>query len=328
VDALDVLRVCLRRWYVVLPVIILALGAGFGSALQQKPTYTAIACYALVFQNPGASSDPRERNPLADDDATLLGEVLATNLMSGPSQLEFGGVDNSGVAPGQANDDGSSYSVTRRPCTPVQSNFPQSSGSYVVQTWGKDPEGVRNVVDSVLAAASERAAAIQDRAGAPERSQYTTFVTSPAQVVELPPTSRIKFLVAVLGIGILAGSALALVVDRVTRSRKEKRAVMASSAGSTLVSPVEDVASSWSWSTPPWCESSMEGPVLASTSDPLAHPLTRGDQDALPGRGEKPSEVNGKPARGTAASLAHRRSSAESIPEAEWRLAVRPPPQQ
>jgi hypothetical protein len=193
------------------------VGAGFGLASQQKPTYTAFASYALVFYSDDAPSpsgpDPRERNPLASDRGVLLGEALAADFMSGPSQLEFGGTGNSGVAPGQANDNNSSYSVGL-------SKYSESL--YLVQTWGKNPEDVRTVVDSILAAAPERAAMIQDRVGAPRDSQYTTFVTSPTQVVKLLP-SRIKFLVAVLGVGILAGCGLSLVVDRLLRSRRDKR---------------------------------------------------------------------------------------------------------
>jgi hypothetical protein len=102
VDVLDVLRVCLRRWYVVLPFIILALGAGFGLARQQKPSYTAFASYALVFHDPDTSSSsersPLEQNPLG---ATLLGEALVGDLMSGPSQRAFGGAGNRGTALGQ-----------------------------------------------------------------------------------------------------------------------------------------------------------------------------------------------------------------------------------
>jgi hypothetical protein len=215
VDAFDVLKVCLRRWYVVVPVIVVALGAGFGLAWQQKPTYTAFAGYALVYHNPISSSstrDPRDDNPLAVDGAVLLGEALTADFMSGPTQAALGGVGNSGVAPGQA-DNHTSYSVS----------LPQNSQSYLVQTWGKDPNSLRTVVESVLNTAPIRAAEIQNRAGAPKRSQYTTFVTSMTQVVDLPPTSKVKLLVAVLGVGILAGSALSLLVDRMIRSHQEKR---------------------------------------------------------------------------------------------------------
>ena len=218
-DVLDVLRVCLRRWYVVLPFIILALGAGFGLARQQKPSYTAFASYALVFHDPDTSSSsersPLEQNPLG---ATLLGEALVGDLMSGPSQRAFGGAGNRGTAPGQPSDKNASYSVSR-----PQDASGQRFESYQVQTWGEDPVGVRRVVDSVVAAAPARAAAIQDRADAPRRSRYTVFVTSSTEVAELPPPSKVKFVVAVLGLGILSGSALSLIVDRILRSRRVKR---------------------------------------------------------------------------------------------------------
>ena len=66
VDALDVLKVCLRRWYVVLPVVLLSLAAGLGLALQQKPTYTASGSYALVYYSSataGKLSPPRLATP-------------------------------------------------------------------------------------------------------------------------------------------------------------------------------------------------------------------------------------------------------------------------
>ena len=215
-DALDVLKVCLRRWYVVLPVVLLSLAAGLGLASQQKPTYTAVGSYALVYHSPTQlkeGEDPTELNPLATNGAVVLGEALVADFMSGASQTTFGGVGNSGTAPREPTD-GTSYTV----------DLPDGSQSYVVQTWGKDPESLRRVIDSVLAAAPGRAAQIQDRAGAPKKSQYTTFVTGSTQLTRLPSTSTTKLIVAMLGVGILAGSALSLVVDRLARSRKDRAA--------------------------------------------------------------------------------------------------------
>ena len=132
-DALDVLKVCLRRWYVAVPVVLLSIAAGLGLALHQTPTYTAFASYALVYHNPGTSPEgrePQERNPLAADGAQLLGEALIADLMSGASQATFGGVGHSGTAPGEAKDD-TSYSVT----------LPDYSSTYMIQTWGNRPGG-------------------------------------------------------------------------------------------------------------------------------------------------------------------------------------------
>jgi hypothetical protein len=224
VDALDVLKVCLRRWYVVVPIVLLSLGAGLGLAHQQKPTYTAFASYALVYHDQETNAPGREPlapNPLAGEGAELLGEAMVADFMSEASQASLGGVGNSGTAPREPKD-GTSYSVS----------LPDGSQSYVVQSWGKDPESLRRVVDSVLTAAPLRAQQIQDRAGAPIKSQYTTFVTGSTQLAKLPPTSRLKLLIALLGIGILVGSALSLIVDRLVRSRKGRAAADASQLGS------------------------------------------------------------------------------------------------
>jgi hypothetical protein len=220
VDALDVLKVCLRRWYVVIPIVFLSLAAALGLAHQQKPTYTAFGSYALVYHSPAnlkEGVDPTEPNPLATNGAVVLGEAMVADFMSGVSQATLGGVGNRGTA-SRDPEGGTSYSVGQ----------PDGSQSYVVQTWGHDPESLRSVVDSVLAAAPGRAALIQDRAGAPKDSQYTTFVTGSTQLTKLPPTSPLKLVIALLGVGILVGSALSLLVDRLVQSRKGRAAARAS----------------------------------------------------------------------------------------------------
>jgi hypothetical protein len=220
VDALDVLKVCLRRWYVVIPIVLLSLAAALGLAHQQKPTYTAFGSYALVYHSPPnlkEGVDPTEPNPLAANGAVVLGEAMVADFMSEVSQATFGGVGNRGTAT-RDPEVGTSYSVGQ----------PDGSQSYVVQTWGNDPESLRRVVDSVLAAAPGRAALIQDRAGAPKESQYTTFVTGSTQLTKLPPTSPLKLVIALLGVGILVGSALSLLVDRLVQSRKGRAAARAS----------------------------------------------------------------------------------------------------
>jgi hypothetical protein len=217
-DALDVLKVCLRRWYVVLPVVIISVAAGLGLALQQRPTYYAFGTYALVYHTsvPGAR-DPLLDNPLAASGALVLGEALVADFMSPASQVAYGGVGHSGTAPGEPTDD-TSYSVSL-----PDKEYPVNSQLYLFETWGKDPDGLRAVVDSVLKAAPMHAAQIQNRAGAPKRSQFTAFVTGPTRLVMLPSTSKLKLVVAMLGVGILAGSALSLIVDRASWSRPRGR---------------------------------------------------------------------------------------------------------
>ena len=216
-DALDVMKVCLRRWYVMLPVVLLAVGAALGLALNQKPVYTAFGSYALVYTHgediKPNQVDPRSDNPLSNENATLLAEALAADYMSKPMQKSLGGSGTSGVAPGDAAD-GSAYSVT----------LPEGAQSYRVQSWGPDPSAVREVVDSVLTSAPTTAQQIQDRAGAPRESQYTTFTTSPVQVGKLPGSSKVKLISAVGALGVLAGAAMSVIADRLLYRRRRRQA--------------------------------------------------------------------------------------------------------
>ncbi|AKU15927.1 hypothetical protein [Luteipulveratus mongoliensis] len=195
-----------------LPVLILAGGIWAGMARQLEPTYTGFGSYAFVYphsdQIKADAPDPRTSNPLGSD-STLLGEAVLADLTSVTTQTTLGGT-NSGAAPGQAAN-GSHYAIT----------LPPQTASYVVQTWGKSQAEVLKVVKSVLANAPKRAEQIQTRAGAPERSRYTTFVTSPPQATELPPQSKVKLFLAVMAVGIIAGAALSLLVDRLVARRLE-----------------------------------------------------------------------------------------------------------
>ncbi|QIM21699.1 hypothetical protein G7075_12140 [Phycicoccus sp. HDW14] len=214
-DALDVVGVSLRRWYVMVPVLLIAAVVGYGLAERQKPVYTAYAAYGLVYTHgnqvsPGAR-DPRSDNPLFGGDATLLSEALQSDLLSSAAQQSLGKADTSGVAPGET-DTGTRYTVFQ----------PQNTQSYLIQAWGESSDDVRTVVDDVLKQTGPRVEAIQDRAGAPAVSQYTTFTTAATQVNELPPQSKLKLIVALGGIGLLTGAALSILVERVlTRRRRE-----------------------------------------------------------------------------------------------------------
>lgn len=223
-DALDVLKVCLRRWYVMLPVLVLALGAGVGLAQNQEQQYTASGSFALVYTHgediKPNEVDPRGANPLAGENARLLGEALVSAYMSKPRQEDLGKSGTSGVAPGDP-DNGTSFSVS----------LPENSQSYRVEAWGPDPEAVKDVVNAVIASAPDLADQIQERAGATLASRYTTFTTAPTQVSDLPPPSKVKLVVTLVGVGVLAGAALSIIADRMLYRRRRQRADRAPATG-------------------------------------------------------------------------------------------------
>jgi hypothetical protein len=216
VDSLDVIKVCLRRWYVFLPLVLLAAGAGVGLSKQVKPTYSAVGSYAFLYPHPEAitpNSDPRNLNPLVTQGYTaLLGEAVQAQLSSASMQETLGG-SNRGWAPDEPATN-NHYTVT----------LPPQSASYVVKTWADTAKDAADVVQAVLKAAPQSAVDAQARAGAPESSRYTAFVTAATQTEELPPQSPVKLLFTMVAIGALAGAALSLFVDRMIPKRAKKTA--------------------------------------------------------------------------------------------------------
>jgi hypothetical protein len=208
VDAVDILKICLRRWYVMLPILLGAAGVSNQLLQAQETTYTAAASYGLVQPRLPGATTTGERNPLGTDDDALVGAALEAQLNSRETQQELGDGTTRGWGPGEA-DDGSSYSV----------GIPQFETTYEVRAWGSDERAVRDVVNRVIEAASGIADELQTRAGAPESVRYEPFVLAPTQVDELPPTAGLKLVIAVMGVGVLVGAAWSIVADRLLRRR-------------------------------------------------------------------------------------------------------------
>ena len=57
-DAVDILKVCVRRWYIMLPILLGAAGVSYQLAQAQHTTYTAYASYGLVQSGASAPESP------------------------------------------------------------------------------------------------------------------------------------------------------------------------------------------------------------------------------------------------------------------------------
>jgi hypothetical protein len=103
---------------------------------------------------------------------------------------------------------------------------PPQTASYIVQTWADTAKDAADVVQAVLKAAPQSALDVQSRAGAPEASRYTAFVTAATQTDELPPQSPVKLLLTMVAIGAIAGAALSLLLDRLIPKRAKVRRLL------------------------------------------------------------------------------------------------------
>ena len=215
-DALDILKVCLRRWYIMLPILFGAAGVSLQLVQAEQTTFTAYASYGLIQseRSPsdvnGATADP---NPLGANDGALIGAALEAQLNSREAQTKLGTDKTRGWGPGEV-ENGSSYVV----------RIPPYESSYEVRAWGEDETAVRDVVNRVLGAAPGMADELQDRAGAPSSGRYEPFIFAATQADQQPSASGIKLVVAVMGIGVLMGAVWSIVADRILRQLESRSA--------------------------------------------------------------------------------------------------------
>lgn len=208
-DAVDILKICFRRWYVMLPILIGAAGVSYQLIETQETTYTAAASYGLVQPRLTSAGSEAERNPLGSDGSDLVGAALEAQLNSRVTQQLLGSETTRGWGPGEP-DNGSSYSV----------KIPMFETTYEVRAYGPDEQEVQDVVNRVIEAAPDIADELQTRAGASETVRYEPFVLAPTQVDALPATSALKLVIAVMGVGTLVGAAWSIVADRLLRRRR------------------------------------------------------------------------------------------------------------
>jgi hypothetical protein len=208
--------VCLRRWYIFGIMLLMAFSASRGLGNERVPVYASTGNFAVIYRAPAdlkpGTPDPRDANPLAAGGGTLLKQSIVNDLRSANSQRELAPQTLMGTDP-STPPDGSRFAVETA----------QNSATVTISTWGTDKRLVRETVTRILGAAAERAKTIQDSVGAPATGRLTTFVTLPTQTTELPPPSKIKLMIAVMGVGVIAGAALSLLYDRLMTKRKLRR---------------------------------------------------------------------------------------------------------
>lgn len=264
-DALDVLKVCLRRWYVGLPIVLLAAVVGAGLSQDRSIDYSGSASIALIYETPASqqpnTDGPLSRNPLAGNNGSLLYEAILADLNSPQSQLEIARGSTSGVPPTEAAN-GSRFSAY----------VPQDKQSITVAAYGTDPTAVRTTVDRAVAATTLKAKQIQDRAGVPPAGQLTTFLTVGTQLSSLPPASPTKLIAAVVAVGVLAAAALSILVDRLMSRRRKRTPRHAGTSGAG--DPEEEPAAATGPSTAP---APTGEPTAGEASQPTAPPDGRVD---------------------------------------------------
>jgi hypothetical protein len=208
-DSLDIARACVRRWYVFVPILVLAVGGGYTLASSRPASYQAAGTVTLYYAKPAALPvapgavpiDPRAQNPLwATGGVGLLITSIVADMQSREVELL---VAHQGYT--------STFSVTED----------RNNNNLIdVAVTGSDPRDVFATAAATVALTDQRLVTLQARAKAPPDSQYRTFVVSPPTVVTEKLPSKVKLIGAVTGLGVLLGAAISLMLEGAANRRR------------------------------------------------------------------------------------------------------------
>jgi hypothetical protein len=217
VDLFDVVRSCFRRWYVVLPLLLIAAWVSHNVYTSVKPRYYSNAAIAIApanlqmpFGEPGV---PVARNGLLDmGNGTLI-----------PNLLVFGLRDPSVV--GQVVAAGGKANYTSR-MFPVAQGMPELP-LIMIEADEPDPIAASKTVELVVAQADPTLRTVQQQAGVPDDQMVKPLLASPPSPPVAGTPSRTRSTIAIfaagVGITILAGVVIDVLMLRWKAWRKKRR---------------------------------------------------------------------------------------------------------
>ncbi|WP_206022893.1 hypothetical protein [Rhodococcus zopfii] len=211
-DLFDVARSCFRRWYVLLPLLLITAFYSYNVYSSAKPVYYANAVIGLappsVRQDVPTTAGEVRRNGLLDvGGASLLANLTALGLRE-PSV-----VDRVVAAGGQSDYVAKAF--------PTPSPNPQLPLVFLEQT-AADPASVTTTLDLVSAQAEVTLRTIQQQARVPDDQMVAPFVVQPPSepIAALPSRTRATVGIFAAGFGL---SVLCTVLLDVMLTRRKAR---------------------------------------------------------------------------------------------------------
>jgi hypothetical protein len=219
VDLFDVARSCARRWYVLLPLLLIVGWFSHSAYSSVKPVYWANAVIGLAPQSArvdaAAPGVPVPRNGLLDvGGASLVANMTAIALKQPAvvdQVVQAGGLRNYGAQ-----------------MFPVPATTPQLPLVWVEAT-NADPAAVTKTLEILVQQTAVTLHSLQQQARVPDDQMVEPFVVQPPSVPAKGMPSRTRSTIAIL----VAGAGLAILASVLldaflTRRRAKRRASLAS----------------------------------------------------------------------------------------------------
>ena len=205
-DLFTILGTCLRRWYVVLPVLAISGYFAMQAYQQVESEYTASTSIVILPSQPLPGADPKVDTPTLDNPYAgsggpkLAAAVLSKNINSSAFR------DRLSLAPG----DTSTFASTVSPQQPI----------ITVDATASSPEAATSTLDAVTVSSRVVLDEFQAVAEAPEAKRYLVAAAVPAgAAVDVTP-SRWRSAGAILVVGAALAALLAVGFDAALRSRR------------------------------------------------------------------------------------------------------------
>ena len=198
-DLFDVAKACIRRWYVFLPIVALAVVSPFLVRILVTPSYTSQAMIGLALpaMQPQAA-DPLPRNGLMDAGGALVIADVIADTLNEPA------VEDQVVAAGGKDN----YTVKMFPSI-QQEQIPL----IVVEASEPDPASASKTVELAAAQAGPVTRRMQEAGGVPDDQMVKPVVVSGPTPPVQETKGRLKLSVAVFLIGLALAVLAAVVVD-------------------------------------------------------------------------------------------------------------------
>ena len=216
-DLFDVVRSCIRRWYVVLPLLLIAAWFGHHTYTSVKPVYYSNAVIGIAPPNTrvdqAAPGEAVPRNGLLDvGGASLIANMAALGLR-----------DSSVVTRVVAAGGKADYTAKMFPVPMTMPELPL----IMIEATEPDPIAASETVQLVVAQADSTLRSLQRQASVPDDQMVTPFVVSPQSVPWPGMPSRTRSTVAVFvagaGLAILFGLVVDVLMTRWKARRQERR---------------------------------------------------------------------------------------------------------
>ncbi|TSD94467.1 hypothetical protein FOS14_20850 [Skermania sp. ID1734] len=242
-DLFDVVRSCIRRWYVVLPLLLIAAGYGYHLYSSAKPTYYSNAVVGLTAPNSrqdfNPSGSPVQRNGILDvGGANLLANIVTIGL-------------SDQTLTNQVKEQADTATYTAR-MFPVPAQF-QQLPLIMIEATAANPASATKAVDLVAAQAGPKLQAVQQQAGVPPSQMVTAFAVSPPSAPVATMSGRMRAVIIVCAAGVGIAIVVAVIIDlivlrlraRSQKSRHTRRRTLPPSGNGTAAHPPQKAMADW-----------------------------------------------------------------------------------